>query len=108
MRDRITDADGPAPTPPIERTHLPRTPRRRARESRTPSTTGRVDPNGRAPSAPQKGPALLDPPRQGMARVAQRLDGRAARNRVAVASPMAASPLGRPLETDPPRPPQYR
>src|SRR5712692_1553812 len=43
-----------------------------------------------------------------MAGVAHRPDGRAARDGAAVASPMAPSPLGGPIEMDPPGPPEYR
>src|SRR5438552_18371884 len=99
MRNRITYADRAGSTPSIDRVNLRRTPSGRARESRAPSATGRVDALGQAPTAPRQGPPLLDSPRQGMAGVAHRLDRRAARHRGAEAPPMAPSSVGAALET---------
>src|ERR1700724_2300133 len=107
MGNKIKNADRAGRTPAIGRTALPGTPGCRPRESRAPAATGRVDPNGQAPAAPPERPTLLDPLRQGMARVAYRLDGRAARHGATVASPMATSPLGTTLKAEPPGPPQY-
>ena len=61
-----------------------------------------------APARPLNRSALLDSARHRVARVAHGLDGRAAGDGAAVASPMAASPLGAPLDTDPSGPPAYR
>src|SRR5437899_876255 len=93
------NAYGATRTPPIDRTDLPRTPGGRARESRAPSAGGRVDAFGQAPRAPHEGPTVLDPPLQGVAGVAHRLDRRPARHRGAVAPPMAPSSVGAALET---------
>src|SRR5260370_22425422 len=108
MHNKITNADSVGRTPAIGRTALPETPGCRARESRTPAATGRLDPNGQAPAAPPEGPTLLDSPRQGMAPVAYGLDGRAAQDSAAVTSPVATSPVDATLEAEPPGPPQYR
>src|SRR5260370_37894248 len=89
MHNSINHADGAAGARAIDGIDLPRTRGGRARESRAPSAGGCVDPLGQAPTAPHEGPTLLDPPRQGVAGLAPRLDDRAAPHRGAVAPPMA-------------------
>jgi hypothetical protein len=78
-----------------------------AGKPRATSTVGRADANGETSGASFDGPTLLDPPRQGVAGVAHRLDRRAARHRGAVAPPMAPSSVDAALLTDTSGAPQH-
>src|SRR5437879_424102 len=93
MRHRIVHADGAYPSPPIHRTDLPRTPSSGARERGAPSAAGCVDTNCQTPAVSHARSTLLDPARQIVAGVAERLDSRTAGHGRAMAPPMAAATL---------------
>ena len=71
-----------------------------------PPAVGRTAPHRHASTPTLDGPTLLDPPRQGLAGLALRLDRRAARNRGPMASPMASLALDPAVTTEAPMSPE--
>jgi hypothetical protein len=71
------------------------TPSRRARKLGAAPATGRPSAHGQASATEYERSTLLGGARQGVARLADRLDRRTAEHGRALASPMAPSPIGR-------------